>query len=69
MNTEQIKILSERVVSEIFVQIFAAEGEESAEGVAVIGWPRKLSEEELSRRIDAAVTLSTEKLRKINSGS
>lgn len=69
MNTEQIKTLSERVVSEIFAQIFAADDQEPIEGVAVIGWPRKLSEEELSRRIDAAIVLSIEKLIKINSGS
>ncbi|NNB54235.1 hypothetical protein [Pseudomonas fragi] len=69
MNNEQAKILSRQVVSEIFVQIFAAEDEEPIAGVAVIGWPRKLSEEELSRRIDAAVALSIEKLIKINSDS
>ena len=69
MNAEQIKILSERVVSEVFAQIFATEGDASVEGVAVISWPRKLSQEELSRQIDAAITLSTEKLRTINSGS
>jgi|GEM_PF-6968374 len=68
MNAEQVRILSERVVSEVFVQIFATESEKVVEGVAVISWP-KLSEEELSRRIDTAVMLSTEKLNKISSDS
>jgi nitrite reductase/ring-hydroxylating ferredoxin subunit len=64
MNADQVKILSERVVCEIFAQVFSAESGEVSEGVAAISWP-KISDEELSRRIDTAVALSAEKLNKI----
>ena len=64
MNADQVKILSERVVGEIFAQVFSTDSREVSEGVAVISWP-KISNEELSRRIDTAVALSAEKLNKI----
>jgi hypothetical protein len=68
MDIEQVKILSERVVCEIFSQIFAAENDETDEGVAFIRLTKKLSSEELSRRIDSAVAMSAEKLEKIRAG-
>lgn len=60
MNADQVKILSERVVVEVFTQVFSLAGEQGDDGIAVIGWPR-LSEEELSRRLDVAIRISTEK--------
>lgn len=67
MNAAQIDILSNRVVEEIFAQAFYAESVSQPGEVARIGWP-KLSEDEVSRRIDAAIALSAEKLEKITSG-
>ncbi|WP_454838196.1 hypothetical protein [Pseudomonas mohnii] len=68
MNAEQVRILSERIVSEVFYQTFLDDVGEAGEGVAFIGRP-KLSDDELSRRLDAAVTLSTEKLNTISPDS
>ncbi|MDF3239969.1 hypothetical protein [Pseudomonas veronii] len=65
MNADQVNILSDRVVSEVFSHVFAQGDEASVDGVAVIAW-RSLSEEEFSRRIDKAVKLSAEKLEEIN---
>lgn len=59
MNADQVKILSERVVVEVFTQVFSLAGEQG-DDIAVIGWPR-LSEEELSRRLDVAIRISAEK--------
>lgn len=66
MNADQVNILSDRVVSEVFSHVFARGDDASVDGVALIAC-RSLSEEEFSRRIDKAVKLSAEKLEEINS--
>lgn len=61
MNSEQVKILSERVVSEAFAQVFMPDRSGRENDLKIVTRD-KLTEEELSRRLDLAIKISTEKL-------
>ncbi|WP_217190687.1 hypothetical protein [Pseudomonas shirazica] len=65
MTDEQRRILSSRIVNEIFHQMFVA-GNDEASLSGTIPTQGRIAVEELSRRIDGAIELCTEKLNRIS---
>lgn len=69
LSVDQGRVLGEKVVSEVFYSVLSAEEAPSADNgltPLVLTVRRGLPPEELSRRIDAAIAMSVEKLRQIN---
>lgn len=64
MNEKQVEILSERVILETFAQVFMPDRSERDDGLKIT-LREKLTEEELSQRLDQAIRISAEKLTSI----
>lgn len=67
MNEKQVEILSERVILETFAQVFMPDRSERDDGLKIT-LREKLTEDELSQRLDQAIRISAEKLTGITFG-